>query len=152
MPINFFGAVHVVAALAALAGGRCGDRRCVAASIDCGDDWRRTPLFWGPVHSGWHLPVARARGAERSCTRLVRSVCALKAGSSAIEVSALPRSGLRQSTAPSEPAVSVARSAPPRSGWLLVCIMGTFLLETGSACGAPGARLLSDRVVRIAHV
>ena len=60
--------------------------------------------------------------------------------------------GLRQSTAPSEPTVSVARSAPPRSGWPLVCIMGTFRLETGSACGAPGARLLSDRVVRIAHV
>ena len=91
-------------------------------------------------------------GAEMSVLVLVRSVCALKAGSSAIEVSALPRSGLRQSTAPSEPAVSVARSAPPRSGWPLVCIMGTFRLETGSACGAPGARLLSDRVVRIAHV
>jgi hypothetical protein len=45
MPISFFGAAHVAAALAALAGGRCGDRRCVAASIDCGDDRRRTPLL-----------------------------------------------------------------------------------------------------------
>ena len=93
MPISPFGAAHVAATLAALPGAAIvviGRR--VAASIDRGDDRRRTPLLRGPVH-GYS---SRLASSGRRCRTRLRppmtlSDRAMRAESCTFQKRSLPR-------------------------------------------------------------